>query len=330
MIELGGHGVQELSWSNGGMGALRESLRFAEQNVHNLRADESLGTRWWRRGVIRAYTVEEFTLVHGEATDPASRDWCGREIRDLELIASDKRDRFALMVQTSGDRRVTQLGRSQLVEAGSAAFFCTSEPYEMESRTLAERSEMIAIYMPGAYVRQRVVNPERLCVRPRASALDALTLEMIRMFAAEAWKFNKPDFHRTARIVSDLVLAAQDGSVDAISASPTGHAVMIARVKAIVRRRMADIELNLSDIAEEAGVSLNYLHKLFRGEGTTLSQFIRSERLRAARKMLELARSRGMTITDVSLSCGFADSSHFSRCFKEAFSLTPREVMRNC
>jgi len=35
-----------------------------------------------------------------------------------------------------------------------------------------------------------------------------------------------------------------------------------------------------------------------------------------------------MTITDVSLECGFSDTAHFSKSFKRAFVISPRDVLR--
>ena len=324
---LNGIGLQEFSWSMKGTGAYRSSLGFAERNVHHLRPNAASGEDWFSKGFARAYSVEDFTLVHAAGSGPAKADWCNREERDWEDISYDQRNRFALMLQISGERKITQMGRTQLVTEGHAAFFCTSEPYLMESRTLSERSEMIAFYLPSEYAIQRLVNPKRLCVRPQASALDRLAIETVKLFAGEAWALGKSEFYRTARIIANLILEAQDTTIEAMSHTKAGRIATLARIKTVVRQHISDIDLTLSDIADEVGLSLNYIHKLFHDEGITFGNFLKAERLLAAREMLQIAVSRGMSVTEVSLNCGFSDSSYFSRSFKSAFHMTPRDAM---
>jgi hypothetical protein len=101
LSELSGLGLQEFSWSTKGAGAYRGSLGFAERNVHRLRANGASAADWFSHGLARAYSVEDFTLIHASATGPGTTDWCSPEVRDWEDIAHDRRDRYALMLVLS-------------------------------------------------------------------------------------------------------------------------------------------------------------------------------------------------------------------------------------
>jgi AraC family transcriptional regulator len=52
------------------------------------------------------------------------------------------------------------------------------------------------------------------------------------------------------------------------------------------------------------------------------SEYIRRIKVERA---LSLLRNRKIPLSDIALSCGFADQSHFIRCFKEFVSITPRK-----
>ena len=57
-------------------------------------------------------------------------------------------------------------------------------------------------------------------------------------------------------------------------------------------------------------------------KGTTLRQYIIAYRLKLAKKLLtESAKS----VNEVSEECGFNDPSYFTKTFKAAFGMTPKE-----
>ena len=130
--------------------------------------------------------------------------------------------------------------------------------------------------------------------------------------------------------VADLILAGLGTPADAADGARPVRLSNLARVKDIVRQRMDNPELTLADIAEAAGFSLSYLHNLFRDQGQTLYAYLKSARLQRARGLLQMAASRGMSVTDVCLSCGFSDTAYFSRSFRQAFGISPRDALRRC
>jgi AraC family transcriptional regulator len=52
-----------------------------------------------------------------------------------------------------------------------------------------------------------------------------------------------------------------------------------------------------------------------------LSEYIRRIKVDKALSML---RDKSLTLTEIGAACGFADQSHFTRCFKEFVSITPK------
>lgn len=99
-----------------------------------------------------------------------------------------------------------------------------------------------------------------------------------------------------------------------------------------IRKAMLMMECNVSTqltvghIARELHLSVRQLERLFRSEiGVSPSTFALKLRLRHAYQLLIDTR---MSISNVALESGFADCSHFSRRFRDAYAKTPSQIRR--
>ena len=99
-----------------------------------------------------------------------------------------------------------------------------------------------------------------------------------------------------------------------------------------VLKVLAEMEARLEEppdrqvLAGLAGLSLRQLERLFSTHlGETIGECYLRIRLEKAG---ELLRNTGMTITAVSVACGFQNGSHFSRAFKARFGKPPSAERR--
>lgn len=100
-----------------------------------------------------------------------------------------------------------------------------------------------------------------------------------------------------------------------------------------VRRAMLIMERGVGsrfavrDLAAELHVSVRQLERLFQAEiGLSPAAYARRLRLRHAHQLLvETSRP----ISEIALEAGFADGSHFSRRFRDAYRKTPTQVRRD-
>jgi AraC-like DNA-binding protein len=99
-----------------------------------------------------------------------------------------------------------------------------------------------------------------------------------------------------------------------------------------VRRAEAYIEQNwdqpvsIEDLAAIVGASARSIFRTFKqSRGYTPQEFARKIRLKHAREMLLQSE---LSLTEIAVTCGFADSSHFSREYKRAFGDRPSELRR--
>ena len=82
--------------------------------------------------------------------------------------------------------------------------------------------------------------------------------------------------------------------------------------------------LGCEDIARLVGLSYRQMQRLFSQQlQLTPAQYYLKLRLERAR---ELLLSSSLPILEVALACGFSTTSHFARCHREMFGVTPRQL----
>jgi AraC-like DNA-binding protein len=96
-------------------------------------------------------------------------------------------------------------------------------------------------------------------------------------------------------------------------------------VKGYITQHLADPDLGAERIAQAMFISVRQVYKLWESEPSPLGQWIVERRLEAARHELTSPRGRNQTIAAIARRWGFADSTHFSRRFRQAYGVSPRE-----
>ena len=81
-------------------------------------------------------------------------------------------------------------------------------------------------------------------------------------------------------------------------------------------------DLSVADAARAAGISESLLYRLFREEGSTPVEYLRTLRLSHAKRLL--LESPKMPIAEIAAACGFADSAYFCKVFRDREHMTPR------
>jgi AraC-like DNA-binding protein len=100
---------------------------------------------------------------------------------------------------------------------------------------------------------------------------------------------------------------------------------LLARITDYLRAHLGEPDLGPARVAAAHHISVRHLHALWSTTGTTLRQWIVAERLAAARAELTDPAARSRTIAAIAHTWGFTDAAHFSRRYREAFGVSPRE-----
>jgi AraC-like DNA-binding protein len=86
-----------------------------------------------------------------------------------------------------------------------------------------------------------------------------------------------------------------------------------------------DPDLTPAKVADAVGISLRYLQLLFHAENAGVSDWIWARRLERSRRRLIDPLLAHESIAQVAFGCGFAEPAHFSRRFKAAYAVSPRD-----
>ncbi len=157
----------------------------------------------------------------------------------------------------------------------------------------------------------------------RSDALAVRLLSRLILDARDGDPGSAAAEHHMQRSICDL-LGALMASNDLLSYSSHRERTF-ARIRDIVKHHFTDPEIGPREIANEAGISLRYLQKLFAARGTTCGRFIQSLRLEHAARLVRLRNltRSGQRLTDIAHLSGFQEYSHFARLFRRHFGYPP-------
>lgn len=244
--------------------------------------------------------------------------------RNLSNIERSQGDDYFLALQMTGTGTVRHLGRDLRLMPGDYSIFDSSLPYWIEVESPVQR---IVLRFPKAeFVRRRMAT-DTVCGRvfngsSGASGLVSRVVRAIYTETAEAF----PDVgHSLASALIDLIAAAQSEDGARVRNSWSSDQ-LLKRIRVIVLENLSDPHLSVASIAEQAGISVRYLHRIFGATGTTLHKWIENERLERAYHALKNPNHRCRTVQDIAFGSGFNDSGYFSQIFKRKYGRSPKQV----
>ncbi|HEX4241678.1 MAG TPA: helix-turn-helix domain-containing protein [Steroidobacteraceae bacterium] len=298
-------------------------IRFIDRNLFKYKvARPATADACFSVSARSRHTGDGFTLARFTTT-------CGKYklARQSPEISSDSRDLYVVYMSLRGDLEFVQYGRVLSRTPSTFAFLSATEPL---THTKLGNNDTLCFLMPRAFVAQRMLDADDRCATPAEGTVGVghLAAASLIAFARDAARMNGQEFHRVCEMLGELVLLALGSSADLMSGERSIRAANLARIKALVRSRIADPDLSPAAIAEQSKLSVSYVHNLFRDEKRSLGEFIKAERLKRAHQLLRSPSSPRMTVTDVAVDCGFSSSSYFSRTFSQAFGRAPSDILR--
>ncbi|MFC9915758.1 helix-turn-helix domain-containing protein [Streptomyces sp. NPDC127197] len=160
----------------------------------------------------------------------------------------------------------------------------------------------------------------------RTSRLGALLSPFLSDLADTAAASRPPVGEMLARNAVNLLatLAVEQLGGDG-PGTPDAPSPLMTRIREYVELHLADPDLSPETIAGAHYISVRYLHKLFKDEGTTVGRWIQRRRLEECRRELMLHTRGHRTIAAIANRWGFLSAAHFSRVFRAAYGMSPSE-----
>ncbi|QLH25809.1 helix-turn-helix domain-containing protein [Streptomyces sp. Rer75] len=250
--------------------------------------------------------------------------------RDPGHVLADGRDCLMARLQEDGTSTVHQDGRTESLLPGAMAFYDASRPFTL---VMPEAYRAKVLVVPRRALGLSEAELPRLIARPiqADTALSAMLLPIISRLADGAGPHPWPIRRQIARTLLDLLATLATGTLDTLGTHDMedqragADRAHLARVHAFINKHLADSGLSPETIARHHGISVRYLHKLFQEHGTTVGRWIRQRRLEECRKELARGGRSSRTVAAVAQHWGFISPAHFSRVFRAAYGMSPRE-----
>ena len=245
--------------------------------------------------------------------------------RTRTRIRRAREEVMLISLQVSGIGVIAQDGREARLEPGDFACYDSTRPYTLRFNS---EFEQLVLHMPRDAMVRRIGRTELWTARriEGASPVGSLVLPFVRRTASIVSDIAPATASRLSETCLSLVTAALGERLSEIGhgTSPARTALLF-RAKAIIESHLHDHALNTEKVAELIGISPRYVQDLFRADGTTVSDFIWKRRLDKSRRDLADPLRATDSIAQIALACGFADFGHFSRRYRDAFNVSPRE-----
>ncbi|MFD3705056.1 helix-turn-helix domain-containing protein [Nocardia sp. NPDC058658] len=236
-------------------------------------------------------------------------------------VARASEEYLLASIQVSGQARLTQDGRSVLLQPGDMTFTDTSMP-SLWNDSMAY--EQVLVRVPMRVLREqpglgRIRIPTATAIAPESPA--GVVANYFRDLARI--RESSPDqADILAGSALDLLGSAVLLASGAEPVDTPADALSREHVLVYLRKRCTDPELTVDEIAGACHISRRTLFRLFDGSGDTLNTTLRRLRVRHALKML--ARNNTQSPAIVAFASGFASERQFYRVFRQETGMTPR------
>ncbi|NJP50044.1 helix-turn-helix domain-containing protein [Streptomyces sp. SBST2-5] len=250
-------------------------------------------------------------------------------VRTAEQIRRADPEVYMINCVLHGQAGLSHTGRHTTPRVGDLVVLDSSRPFEAHRRTVPDGWSQLTVQLPH----RMLPLPERTVRQVLALPIDGRS-GMGGVFArwlgdlnARADEFTAADVPALTSVILDLLASVIAGCLQAEERlSPkTRRTALRARIQAFVERHLADPDLTPRAVAEAHHISLRHLQQLFAEDGTSPAAWIRHRRLERCRRDLADPGLDARPVQAIAARWGFTDPAHFSRLFRAAYGMPPRE-----
>lgn len=246
-----------------------------------------------------------------------------RVLRSPHLARTSEAGYLKIVAPWQGSASVEQAGRRAAATSGGWVIYDTTGSYAIAN---PERVEHLIVMLPKDQMAERGVRLSDLMARHvgGASGISRVALETMRSTYQELPAMSPQAARGAGELIMQLVrlsLLELAGEQTAV----TQREALKDRIRDHVARHLRDPRLSIDGIAQALNCSKRHLFNAFAGDEDTLAGTILRQRLAACARELRDPAQGNRSITDIALSWGFSNLSHFSRVFREYAGMSASE-----
>ncbi|NML42468.1 helix-turn-helix domain-containing protein [Ramlibacter sp. G-1-2-2] len=245
-----------------------------------------------------------------------------RVLRTASMVRTSDVAYLKIVAPWRGSAVVQQQGRQACAQDGAWVIYDTTGTYEIGN---PERSDHLIVMVPKEGILERGQRFDGVMARRLgANGISRVALETMRNTYLELPNMSGAAAAGAGELIKQLVrlslmeLSGQDTAL-------TQREALRDRIRGYVQQHLRDPQLSADAIARALHCSRRHLYNAFSGEGESIAAYIQRLRLQACIRDLQQAGPHARPITDIALSWGFGNPSHFSRVFRDHTGMSPSE-----
>jgi AraC-like DNA-binding protein len=247
-------------------------------------------------------------------------------------IARSEDDRIKLILPLSGAIASRQDSNEALIRPGEFYITDPTRPYE---ERIVEDMTFAYLLLPRNQVVSKIDQIEKVtatafaCERPYARLASDFAHSLVSIGDA----LEGSEALQAASIAIDLFTMVLWEHMSHVRTHSTVYrSALFRRARGFIDEHLREWDLSLAKVAAALGVSSRYLSELFAEANFHYRAYVLEQRLARCAKNLTDPRCAHLAIAEIACEGGFGDSAHFSRAFRVAYGMSPREhraSMRN-
>ena len=248
---------------------------------------------------------------------------CALSFKKFPLVNLPPENRACIVItQLQGVRQYRQADKVAVLSKGDTTLIDSALPWSSDCSGDCAR---LYLRIPHLLIKSRLRNSD-LATASRISGAAGLGTTLFHLATSlyQQAEALTPEEGAAAIEAYLKILSSCIGPRGAALVDSHGGKEPTERILQYINQHLSDGALSPAQIAAAVGISVRHLHRLFARRGSTVSDWIRVQRLERCWKDLGDPRSRERSITEIAYFWGFNDSAHFSHAFKKHFGICPR------
>jgi|EndMetStandDraft_4_1072995.scaffolds.fasta_scaffold128366_2 AraC-like DNA-binding protein len=247
--------------------------------------------------------------------------------RRAAQIAQDSEAYFNIVVIEKGSAVLRSDGDQELaLAAGMFTLRDTTRPMSFTTDGGSEGFQQKSLLVPAAQLLRRLPRVRDLAGVPMDGrhGIGALFTNHFRVLLSHLGELPASSRHPALETTLDL-LALCLGQQPALPA-PRLRKLVLEQLQRHIEAHLTDRSLGVATLARRFQMTERNIHKIFGDTGETVCAHIRARRLAMCRRDIEGSTLAHRQISEIARHWGFEDPSHFSKVFRNAYGMTPREL----
>ncbi len=249
---------------------------------------------------------------------------CGVNLfRTRNEIKRSNDDWFYTVFQLTGQAAIEQDDRQVMLEAGDITLIDASRPCSIFWQ---QTSRQASLLLPRQLIEHQLRGSEISIASRLQKSLPMVQLSQ-RLLQES---MNSPELSDSeSEAALEAIVCLLRPMLHQQEAQPSRREKQFQRIIELIDASIQAEHLRPEWLANETGMSLRSLYRLFADKGLVVAQYIKNRRLDLCARALRSAHD-DEKLAGIGYSWGFSDHSHFSTAFKQRFGVSPGEYRKRC